>query len=135
MSPPAAEEFGRQLAQLGWVDDLLVGGSAATGDYTPGVSDVDLVALVAGPVSAARREQLVAVHRGLDTGTARGLNLGCSYVNSGLVLDPDVRHPTWTHGRLARRRLSGIARAELVRHGYAVFGRSPREVFPAMSES
>lgn len=134
-SPPAAQELGRQLAELGWVEDLFVGGSAATGDYTPGVSDLDLVALVAGPVSAARREQLVAVHRGLDTGAARGLNLGCSYVNSELVLDFDRRHPTWTHGRLTRRRLSGIARAELVRHGYPVFGRAPREVFPAMSEA
>ena len=45
-----------------------------------------------------------------------------------------MRHPTWTHGLLVQRALSGITRAELVRHGYAVFGRSPREVFPAMSD-
>ncbi|GIH05284.1 hypothetical protein Rhe02_33510 [Rhizocola hellebori] len=33
-----------------------------------------------------------------------------------------------------QRILSGITRAELVRHGYAVFGRSPREVLPAIRD-
>jgi len=32
------------------------------------------------------------------------------------------------------RILSGIARAELVRFGYAVLGRSPLEVLPGMSD-
>jgi hypothetical protein len=31
-----------------------------------------------------------------------------------------MRHPTWTHGQVVDRILSGITRAELVRHGYAV---------------
>jgi hypothetical protein len=57
-----------------------------------------------------------------------------SYVNGARLLDVDATHPTWTHGQLMQRILSGIARAELVRHGYAVFGRAPLEVLPAMSE-
>jgi hypothetical protein len=44
-----------------------------------------------------------------------------------------MTHPTWTHGSLVERILSGITRAELVLHGYAVFGRSPRAVLPPMS--
>lgn len=40
---------------------------------------------------------------------------------------------TWTHGALVQRILSGVARAKLVRGGYAVFGRPPRNVLPAMS--
>jgi len=43
-------------------------------------------------------------------------------------------HPAWTHGSLVQRILSGIVRAELVRHGFAVFGRSPGDVLPAMSD-
>jgi len=43
-------------------------------------------------------------------------------------------HPAWTHGSLVQRILSGIVRAELVRHGLAVFGRSPGDVLPAMSD-
>ena len=41
---PAVEELGSRLTALGWVSDLWVAGSLATGDYVPGVSDLDLVA-------------------------------------------------------------------------------------------
>jgi hypothetical protein len=133
VSPPVVDEFGRRLAELGWVTDLLVAGSVATGDYLPGVSDLDLVALADGPVSAARRDELAAVHRDLDAGAGAGLDLGCVYVDTGAVADVSVEHPTWTHGRLVDRILSKITRAELVRHGYAVFGRPPAAVFPAMT--
>jgi hypothetical protein len=131
--PPAVLEFGRQLEAQGWVTDLLVAGSLATGDYIPGVSDLDLVALVDGPVDEARRAMLVAVHRRLDARAAAGLNLGCVYVDAAQAGDARMRHPTWTHGLLVRRILSGITRAELVRHGFAVFGRPPDTVLPAMT--
>jgi hypothetical protein len=134
ISPPAVDEFARRLAALGWVSDLLVGGSLATGDYTPGISDLDLVALVNGSVGAARQATLTTLHRRLDEGTGSGLKLGCVYVDAAQILDLRVRHPTWTHGLLVQRILSRITRAELVRHGYAVFGRSPGDVLPAMSD-
>jgi hypothetical protein len=133
VAPPAVEEFGRQLRRLGWVSDLLVAGSLATGDYVPGVSDLDLVALVDGPVDDGRRAALVALHHSLDAGPAAGLDLGCVYVDAGRCADVTAEHPTWTHGRLVQRVLSGITRAELVRHGFALFGRTPREVLPPMS--
>ena len=133
VSLPAVEEFGSRLQALGWVTDLFVGGSAATGDYRPHVSDLDLVALVTGPVDLERTKLLTALHRDLDAGIAAGLKLGCAYVDRAR-LDACARHPTWTHGSLVQRIVSGVARAELVRHGYAVFGRSPRAVLPAMSD-
>jgi len=46
---PDVVEFGERLAELGLVRDLLVAGSLATGDYVPGVSDLDLVAVRDGP--------------------------------------------------------------------------------------
>ncbi len=133
VSPPIVEEFGRRLCALGWVTDLFVGGSLATGDYVPGVSDLDLVALVHGPVGPARRSVLEGLHRELDQTSGSGLDLGCVYVNVAQLLDPDALHPTWTHGSLVRRILSQVVRAELVLHGAAVFGRHPLEVLPAMS--
>ena len=133
-SVPVVAELGSRLAALGWVSDLLVAGSLATGDYVSGVSDLDLVAIVDGPVDVSRQDTLAAVHRRLDEGAGAGLALGCVYVDARTRSDVPVRHPTWTHGLLVRRILSGITRAELVRHGYAVFGRSPREMFPAMSD-
>ncbi|WP_262479938.1 nucleotidyltransferase domain-containing protein [Actinoplanes lobatus] len=125
-------EFGRLLAGLDWLIGLYVAGSLATGDYRPGVSDLDLVAVVDGPVTDAREAALTALHRQVDS-AFDGTNLGCVYVDVERLTAVDVRHPTWTHGLLVQRVLSGISRAELVRHGYAVFGRPPRELFPPMS--
>lgn len=133
-APPAVREFGEKVAALGWVTDLLVAGSLATGDYVPGVSDLDLVAVTDGPVEAGRQAELATVHRRLDTGTGSGLDLGCVYVDVATLCDVRMRHPTWTHGQLVARILSGITRAELVRHGYPVFGRAPRDVLPPMSD-
>ena len=132
--PPVVEEFASGLKELGWVSDLLVGGSLATGDYTPGVSDLDLVAIVDGPVDPVRQQALAELHRHLDQTVGAGCKLGCVYVDAAAVLDVSMRHPTWTHGMLVQRIVSGIVRAELVRHGYAVFGREPRGVLPAMSD-
>jgi hypothetical protein len=127
-------ELGDRLHGLGWVTALLVGGSLATGDYTPGISDLDLVALVDGPVDRARQAVLTAVHLDLDRGAGRGLKLGCVYVDAARLLQAEAVHPTWTHGSLVQRVLSGVARAELVRHGFPVFGHAPGDVLPAMSD-
>ena len=128
------EEFGAGLRALGWVSDLLVAGSLATGDYRRRISDLDLVALTDGPVDAGRQAELAAVHRRIDAGTGAGLHLGCVYVDAATRAEVAVAHPTWTHGQLVQRILSGITRAELARHGYAVFGREPRAVFPPVSD-
>lgn len=133
-SPDVVREVGRQLTALGWVSDLLVGGSVASGDYLPAVSDIDLVAVVKGPMDAGRLDVLSSLHRGLDSSVGLGLRVGCVYADEARVLDPQARHATWTHGSPVMRILSGVTRAELVRHGYAVFGRTPLEILPAMSD-
>jgi hypothetical protein len=132
--PPSVRHLAEYLDGLGWVTDLLVAGSLATGDYVAGVSDLDLVALTAGPVGPARQAILASVHRQLDQASAQGLNLGCMYVDGGKLADLGAKHPTWTHGSLVQRRLSGVTRAELVRHGFAVLGRPPAAVLPEMTD-
>jgi len=131
---PAVVEFGERLAELGLVRDLLVAGSLATGDYVPGVSDLDLIAVVNGPVDGPRRAALIALHRLLDQGQAANANLGCVYVSDAQLLDVQALHATWTHGVMVDRILSGLARAELVRHGFSVFGRAPLQVLPRMTD-
>lgn len=133
-TPPAVAHLAAKLTALGWVTDLLVGGSLATGDYRPGVSDIDLVAIAKGPLDAEARSTITAVHRALDATTAAVANLGCAYVASSVLFDEASRHPTWTHGNLVDRPVSGIMRAELVRHGFAVFGQSPDTVLASMSD-
>lgn len=123
-----------RLAELGWVRDLLVAGSLATGDYVPGVSDLDLVAVIDGPVDEQRQATLVALHRSLDQTEAAGLDLGCVYADEPRLPDRQARHPTWTHGALVHRILSGVTRAELVQCGFAVRGRAPGLVLPPMTD-
>ena len=78
--------------------------------------------------------EVVALHRDLDLTSAAAARLGCAYVDASALSDLHARHPTWTHGTLVERPLSRIARAELVRHGYAVLGRPPQQVLPQMSD-
>jgi hypothetical protein len=131
--PAAVTALAEELAPLPWVSDLWVAGSLATGDYVPGVSDLDLVALVTGPVDSGREAALVELHRSLDRGDAAGTDLGCVYVDEGRLSEPAATHPTWTHGQLVQRILSGVTRAELGLHGFAVLGRAPLDVLPPVT--
>ena len=132
--PPAVTDLAERLAELGWVTALWVAGSLATGDYVPGVSDLDLVALTDGAVDSGRTGTLEQLHGDLEAGSAAGLDLGCMYVAAARLADTSARHPTWTHGSLVQRGLSGVTRAELVRHGFAVLGPSPRAVLPPVTD-
>jgi hypothetical protein len=129
----ALSVFGDRLRELAWVTDLWVAGSLATGDHVAGVSDLDLVAVVDGQVDATRQSALTDIHTELDSGVAAGADLGCVYVDARLIEDRQAEHPTWTHGALVQRILSGITRAELIHNGYAQLGRGPSDVLPPMS--
>ncbi len=122
------------LSDVSWVSDLWVAGSLATGDYIPGVSDLDLVAVVDGSVDPGRLARLVELHEALDEGPAAGTDLGCVYVEEALLSDRAAMHPTWTHGSLVRRVLSGVTRAELVRDGYELSGRAPNTVLAPVTD-
>lgn len=128
---PAAlvAEFGQRLADLGWVSALHVGGSLATGDHRPNISDLDLVAVADGPVTTSRRAELRTIHDSVPAAA----KLGCVYVPGELVAVPTLEHVTWTHGQMIDRWLSGVARAELLEHGYAIFGPGPTDVWPPMT--
>jgi len=91
------------------------------------------VALTDLPIDKHRRSTIVAIHQHLDATVAAGANLGCVYVATSALSDPSTHHPTWTHGQLVDRSLSLVARAELVRYGFAVLGRQPQDVLPRMS--
>ena len=90
--------------------------------------------MVDGPVDAEREAALVDLHRALDLGEASGTDLGCVYVDAARLPDPEARHPTWTHGVLVQRILSGVTRAELAQHGFAVLGRPPSDVLPPVTD-
>lgn len=132
-APEVVAQLAGRLRSQGWVTDLLVGGSLAAGDHRAGVSDIDLVALTKGVVDQDRRAAIVVIHRELDA-TAAEAKLGCAYVAAAALQDPNARHPTWTHGELVERSLSGIAKAELAQFGHAALGRPPQELLPRLSD-
>ena len=55
-------------------------------------------------------------------------------MDAGRLAELRALHPTWTHSSLVQRSLSGVTRAELVRHGFAVLGRPPAAVLPGMTD-
>jgi hypothetical protein len=130
----AVAALAHRVEGLGWVRDLWVAGSLATGDHVRGVSDLDLVAITDGPVDADRVDELAGIHQELDAGAAAGTDLGCVYVDEIALPDRAAAHPTWTHGELVDRILSGVTRAELARYGFAALGRPPAEVLAPVSD-
>jgi len=69
--PPVVEELGNRLTELGWVSELFVGGSLATGDYVPRVSDLDLVRSLTGRLMSAARPRWWVFIAVLTKGSAR----------------------------------------------------------------
>ena len=127
------EELGRRLEAVGVVNALWVGGSLATGDYVPGVSDLDLVAITSQPLTGEALARVVRIHERLDAGPARGIDLGCQYATAERLLDVAVEHPTWTHGEILDRSVSLVTRAELVLHGFPVMGPPPSTLLPPVT--
>lgn len=126
-------ELGSRLQALGLADALWVGGSLATGDYVPGVSDLDLVAVTTQPLMGDALVHVAHIHEDLDAGPANGIDLGCQYADAGRLLDVAVKHPTWTHGEMLDRTVSLVTRAELVLHGFPVLGPPPDALLPAVT--
>lgn len=118
----------------GLVAGLYVAGSVASGDYRPGVSDIDAVALVDRTPPPALRGTLVEAHGRLTRSVAGADALHCVYVARPVVDDLSYRHWTWAFGELFRRPLSGIARAELLADPVVVLGPPPMSWLPPLSD-
>jgi hypothetical protein len=122
---PAVVALGEELS--GIASGLYVGGSVATGDYHPGVSDIDAVAKMTTTPSPALRARLVSVHerRGGEHEHASALN--CAYVSRDRVGDVERKHWTWAFGELFRppqpSRTSGTARGPGHRLALTVWAR------------
>jgi hypothetical protein len=134
--PDVAEllaEFGAGIGPVAGAIALYVGGSLATGDYRPGISDMDLVAVIADPLDQGQRQRLTELHRRLIAQWPAAAKLHCVYVPAGDLSDVAAEHLTWGFGELFGRPFSGVARAELLGPGFAVFGPPPAELIPPMS--
>ena len=127
----------RFIADLGGVVPpvaLWAHGSLALGDFQPGRSDLDLVALIEARLSSAQEQDLRRVHEALHAQAALADKLHCAYVARSEVDDPGRSHLTWAHGELFDRVVSPVSRRELGQGGLALCGPAPAAVVPPVSD-
>ena len=125
---PIVADFAERVRPIAGVAGFYAGGSIGSRDYRPGLSDLDLVAVIDSPLTRHRREKLRDFHRTLGVP-----KLHCAYVPAGATADVAQKHVTWAHERMFRRPFSGISRTELHQFGVTVYGPGPGEVFPPLS--
>lgn len=106
-----AEHVAERCAGIlgGKVRSVVLYGSLATADFIPGTSDVDLLVVVDGPLSAAETQALEQVVRTADLGTASGVDV--HVVTSAVALDPAASPALELHlGRYGRSTVVEVAR-------------------------
>lgn len=109
-------------------------GSLAGGDYQPGRSDLDLVAILRRPCTAAEEQRLGEVHRSLGNAVALASKLHCSYCAAGELDDVTHLHLTWAHEELMHRRVTPVTRRELSDFGLVLYGEVPAALLPPVTD-
>jgi hypothetical protein len=127
---PVVPRFAAAVRELAGVTGFYAGGSVGSRDYRPGISDLDLTAVIEAPLSRARVNRLRDLHRAL--GAAK---LHCAYVPIPDISDVSFKHLNWAQDRMFKRPLSGISRAELHQFGVTVYGPPPAELVPAVGRA
>ncbi|MGX6603590.1 nucleotidyltransferase domain-containing protein [Micromonosporaceae bacterium Da 78-11] len=125
LAAPVVPDFAEAVREVAGVTAFYAGGSIGSGDYHPGISDLDLVAVLEWPLTRSRRARLEQVHASFTVP-----KLHCAYVPRTDLEDVARTHVTWAHERLFRRPLSGVSRAELHHFGVTVYGPPPAGLVP-----
>ncbi|MER5197887.1 nucleotidyltransferase domain-containing protein [Streptomyces sp. NPDC002755] len=125
----------RFLAGLPDLDPVAVWahGSLAGGDYQEGRSDLDLIAVLAGPLTPRAVWHLGRLHARLRNEPLAPL-LHCTYLTPDRAADPERRHLTWAHGQLFRRTVTPVTRRELLDFGRVLYGKPPGALLPRVPD-
>jgi hypothetical protein len=135
---PAGPVLRRFLADIGGVVPLVAlwaHGSLALGDFQPGRSDLDLVALVATDISEPQRQRLEQVHRELMAAEPLAEKLHCSYVVRAQLPGAARDHLTWAHAEMYERTVSPVSRRELCLGGLSLSGPAPAGLVPPVTDA
>jgi hypothetical protein len=108
-------------------------GSLAGGDYQPGRSDLDLIAVLGRSCTAAEEQQLGDVHERLGR-VPLAAKLHCSYPVAAELDDPARSHLTWADEELMRRRITPVTRRELHEFGLVLYGQPPTGLLPLVTD-
>ncbi|MFF9351955.1 nucleotidyltransferase domain-containing protein [Streptomyces sp. NPDC014734] len=109
-------------------------GSLAGGDYRPGHSDLDLIAVLERPCTEAEEQWLVDMHEDLDGAVPLASGLHCGYTVATEWDDPARSHLTWAHGEIMRRPVTPVTRRELHDFGLVLHGEPPAALLPPVTD-
>jgi hypothetical protein len=110
-------------------------GSLALGDYQPGRSDLDLIALTDTPPGPDQRGDLERMHQALERREPLADKLHCSYLVTAEAADPARDHLTWAHRELFARPVTPVTRRELLTGGLVLLGPVPGTVLPPVTDA
>lgn len=126
--PEVAGLLGRLRDRLAAREDVVgvyVYGSLATGDYSPAVSDIDVIVLVQHEPGKTMTRELTHLHTALaGTGGPVG-QLHCLYVAADAASDPKRLCNYWYGDRMTQWQMKLLTRAELTLAGIALYGPWP----------
>jgi hypothetical protein len=123
--------FVRSIRQIAEIEAIWLHGSLALGDFQPGRSDLDVVAVVSSPPPP----EVADLHRRLIASSPLAAKLHCSYVVASDLADPSVRHPTFAQERYFDRPVTPVTRRELTLGNRSLYGPSPASLLPATSDA
>jgi hypothetical protein len=130
---PLLDRFTADAGRVLPLAALWAHGSLALGDFQPGRSDLDLIALVEASVTSGQRQELQRMHEALAPLPLAG-TLHCSYVVRAELADASREHLTWAHGELLDRVVTPVTRRELHHGGLSLAGPAPAGVVPAVTD-
>jgi Nucleotidyltransferase domain len=108
-------------------------GSLALGDFQPGRSDLDLIAIVEVPLDGEGRDRLAGVHRRLLAEEPAAARLHCSYMVRAALTEAETDHVTWAHDMILERPVTPVTRRELHEGGLTLHGPAPAELLPPLA--
>ncbi len=111
-----------------------VHGSLAGGDYQPGRSDLDLIAVLGRPCTAVEEQRLGEVHETLAGAIPLASKVHCGYPVLTELDDPPRSHLTWAHEELMHRPITPVTRRELHDFGRVLYGRPPAGLLPPVTD-
>jgi hypothetical protein len=131
---PLLDRFAAGAGGVVQLEALWAHGSLALGDFQPGRSDLDLVALISAAPDDAEQQDLRRMHEALHRQEPLAQKLHCSYVVRAELDDPGREHLTWAHAEMFTRVVSPVSRRELHLGGLCLLGPAPDTVLPPVSD-
>ncbi|WP_172638756.1 nucleotidyltransferase domain-containing protein [Streptomyces tailanensis] len=108
-------------------------GSLGGGDYREGRSDLDLIAVLDGPITLRTVWRVARLHARLGREPLAG-QLHCTYLTPATAHDAERKHLTWAHEQLFRRTVTLVTRRELHTFGVVLHGERPEALLLPVSD-